>query len=182
MNGCTMVWDSKEKERAYNARRYVENKEMILARNARWTAANPDKVKAISKRYHATPSWREISRAKCARYAATHAVQIAAQRKGYRAEHVEEIRAREAQYRHSHRCNSSTITYHQQKRDNGGTFSSAAWLHVKSLFGQCCAYCGKRVKLTQDHVVPVSKGGWHFSGNIVPACKSCNSRKGNRVV
>ena len=71
--------------------------------------------------------------------------------------------------------------YQHSKRANGGTFPRAAWEHLKALFGHCCAYCGRLTKkLTQDHVVPISKGGWHFSGNIVPACQSCNSQKGNR--
>jgi 5-methylcytosine-specific restriction endonuclease McrA len=43
-----------------------------------------------------------------------------------------------------------------------------------------CAYCGKKVKLTLDHIVPVSKGGRHEIDNAVPACASCNSSKGNK--
>jgi 5-methylcytosine-specific restriction endonuclease McrA len=41
-----------------------------------------------------------------------------------------------------------------------------------------CFYCG-RPATTADHVVPVSKGGGS-AANLVPACKPCNSRKGNR--
>lgn len=43
-----------------------------------------------------------------------------------------------------------------------------------------CYYCGKevgRAGLTMDHVVPVSRGGKSKKGNIVPACKDCNSKK-----
>lgn len=31
-----------------------------------------------------------------------------------------------------------------------------------------------------DHVKPLSMGGWHALMNIRPACRPCNSRKGNR--
>ena len=33
-------------------------------------------------------------------------------------------------------------------------------------------------KLEQEHVIPLSKGGALTLHNIVPACRSCNSKKG----
>ena len=118
-----------------------------------------------------------------ARYRAAHAVQISAQRKEHRAKHHERILAREAQYKTEHPevLNANTANYKNRKRAGGGSFSRVAWAHLKVLFGQRCAYCGERGELTQDHIVPVSKGGWHFSGNIVPACRPCNSSKGNVI-
>ena len=44
-------------------------------------------------------------------------------------------------------------------------------------FDHCCAYCGASGDLEVEHVVPISKGGEHHLGNIVPACHSCNSSK-----
>ena len=46
-----------------------------------------------------------------------------------------------------------------------------------------CAYCGTRcaeADLTVEHIVPVSRGGRHEWTNVVTACRSCNTRKGNR--
>lgn len=43
-----------------------------------------------------------------------------------------------------------------------------------------CHYCGQKFgasELTMDHVVPVARGGTSSPGNIVPACKACNSSK-----
>ena len=43
-----------------------------------------------------------------------------------------------------------------------------------------CHYCGRRVgpkALTADHVVPLIRGGKSARGNMVPACKDCNSKK-----
>ena len=43
-----------------------------------------------------------------------------------------------------------------------------------------CHYCGGRFSaavLTMDHIVPISRGGKSTRGNLVPACKSCNSNK-----
>jgi 5-methylcytosine-specific restriction endonuclease McrA len=44
-------------------------------------------------------------------------------------------------------------------------------------FGHHCAYCGADGDLHIEHVVPISKGGGHAIGNIIPACKDCNFSK-----
>jgi 5-methylcytosine-specific restriction endonuclease McrA len=43
-----------------------------------------------------------------------------------------------------------------------------------------CFYCRRQVgprALTMDHVVPLGRGGASRRGNVVPACKHCNTRK-----
>ena len=43
-----------------------------------------------------------------------------------------------------------------------------------------CYYCGEKfpsTELTMDHVVPLIRGGKSTKGNIVAACKTCNSQK-----
>lgn len=60
--------------------------------------------------------------------------------------------------------------------------TSGDWLNVLAHYGHCCAYCGRKEdKLQQDHVIPLSLGGPHTVSNIVPACRSCNGRKGART-
>jgi 5-methylcytosine-specific restriction endonuclease McrA len=44
-------------------------------------------------------------------------------------------------------------------------------------FDHRCAYCGAGGDLHIEHVVPISRGGGHALGNIVPACESCNYSK-----
>jgi 5-methylcytosine-specific restriction endonuclease McrA len=44
-----------------------------------------------------------------------------------------------------------------------------------------CAYCGTRANLTIDHVLPRSHGGRDAWENLITACQSCNTRKGNRL-
>ncbi len=51
-----------------------------------------------------------------------------------------------------------------------------------------CQYCGRgqralrtRECLTRDHVIPQSRGGTNEWTNVVTACSSCNTRKGNRL-
>src|SRR5216684_60002 len=43
-----------------------------------------------------------------------------------------------------------------------------------------CYYCRRRVPkgmLGMDHVVPLGRGGRSVRGNVVPACKDCNTAK-----
>ena len=44
-----------------------------------------------------------------------------------------------------------------------------------------CAYCPRRAD-TIDHVVPRSRGGAHTWENCVAACRTCNSRKADRLL
>ena len=46
-----------------------------------------------------------------------------------------------------------------------------------------CFYCGSLPEhLEIDHVVPLSRGGRHAIGNLVPACRPCNRAKHARFV
>jgi 5-methylcytosine-specific restriction endonuclease McrA len=42
---------------------------------------------------------------------------------------------------------------------------------------QPCFYCGSAEQLTVDHVIAIARGGRDSIGNLVSACKSCNSQK-----
>jgi len=47
-----------------------------------------------------------------------------------------------------------------------------------------CQYCESELEIytsTYDHVVPRSLGGDHSWENVVTACRSCNSKKGNQL-
>lgn len=49
--------------------------------------------------------------------------------------------------------------------------------------GYRCVYCGEQFaadELTLDHVQPRVRGGDHSEGNLVTACKGCNTLKGHR--
>ena len=60
-------------------------------------------------------------------------------------------------------------------------FTPQDWEAILLRYAYKCAYCRlEKIPLTQDHVIPLSKGGYHHRSNIIPACRSCNSRKGNR--
>lgn len=47
--------------------------------------------------------------------------------------------------------------------------------------GYKCVYCGGKLDLHLDHVVPYSRGGEDSYDNLVTACRNCNLSKGART-
>lgn len=44
-----------------------------------------------------------------------------------------------------------------------------------------CFACGATSDITLDHAIPVSRGGRHSVGNLIPLCRTCNSRKSAKL-
>lgn len=63
--------------------------------------------------------------------------------------------------------------------DSTDTASKEDTLAIKEQHTSCfwCDSLLKYPERTIDHLIPVAKGGKHVLGNLVIACKSCNSRK-----
>lgn len=54
------------------------------------------------------------------------------------------------------------------------------WIELKRRYCYTCLACGRsepEIKLTMDHVIPLSKGGPNTIDNIQPLCVSCNCIK-----
>lgn len=67
---------------------------------------------------------------------------------------------------------------------NGGKHSEKEWSELKEKHNYTCLLCGKKepeIKLTKDHVIPVSKGGDNNITNIQPLCLRCNTKKFNHT-
>lgn len=65
-------------------------------------------------------------------------------------------------------------------RTNVMTLTREQWATIQRRYDYRCAYCHQHKPLTQDHIVPISQGGFHTHVNVIPACQPCNSKKGNR--
>lgn len=76
----------------------------------------------------------------------------------------------------------------KRKRCNQGMnwIRPAKRLAIYMRDGLACAYCGQSIedgiKLTLDHVTPLSRRDTNKETNLVTACLSCNSSRGNRKV
>lgn len=138
--------------RAWRAR----NPEKAKAYRKAWNVKYPEKVKAIQRRkYVANPPDKLKARARVRAWAEANPEKVRANRR------LSQQRRR------------------ARKRQLSSTLTAGQWAAIKAIYGNKCAYCGlKTRKLTQDHVIPVSRGGAYTAANIVPACGKCNSAKG----
>jgi len=67
----------------------------------------------------------------------------------------------------------------RREKEKARSLRKTHWWDRK-IQGGLCHYCGRRVgrdQLTMDHLVPLSRGGKSRKGNLVPACKECNTKK-----
>ncbi len=68
----------------------------------------------------------------------------------------------------------------RREKENARQLRRSRWWSNRIARG-VCHYCGgsfPAASLTMDHVVPIIRGGKSTPGNVVPACKECNSKKG----
>lgn len=63
---------------------------------------------------------------------------------------------------------------------NGGFHTNDEWMTLKAQYNWTCLHCSKvepNIKLTKDHIIPVSRGGTDNIENIQPLCLPCNVKK-----
>lgn len=75
----------------------------------------------------------------------------------------------------------STVTEAELRRERAKArvLRGSQWWKRRISAGRC-HYCDCQVGsrgLSMDHVVPLVRGGRSSRGNVVPACKACNSKK-----
>ncbi len=67
----------------------------------------------------------------------------------------------------------------KRERHKARELRASQWWKRRCAKGRC-HYCNKQIspaELTMDHIVPIARGGKSTRGNVVPACKMCNTKK-----
>lgn len=152
----------REENKAYRLRNAVA----LKIKHAAYYQKHRDRLLAAVKA-------RSLSQAeKISRYHAEHYAKNAARLKAavsaYR-------KANPDKKRHLENCRRA------RKAGNGGTHTLEERQAKFSTCGNVCYYCGRAGRLTVDHMIPLKRGGTNDIANIVPACRSCNSRKHTRT-
>jgi 5-methylcytosine-specific restriction endonuclease McrA len=148
----------------------------------RWRAAHLDKAHAIEKVWRkAHPENKAVNQK---RYSEANREKVrAANRRAY-TQRKEEHRLRHEVYRHTHPEKQLQWNTNRRARVKGakGSHTHAEWQSLLEASSFLCWYCGCSDKpLTRDHIIPLKLGGSNTISNIVPACRSCNSKKGHKL-
>jgi 5-methylcytosine-specific restriction endonuclease McrA len=85
--------------------------------------------------------------------------------------------------------NRDKVYFSNRKRRNvkflaEGSHTQGEWELLRKQYGFVCPYCKKKepeIKLTEDHIIPLSKGGSDYIENIQPLCGRCNSIKNSKT-
>ncbi len=135
-------------------------------------------------RRRARPEVVARERAQCRKYHAKHRTQRIAQMRNWRRHNPEKMRQSVEHWRSANRQTVRDLVRlrSHRVRVSAGSFTQEEWSALCGTYNNCCAYCRRPRKLTVHHVIPVSRGGDSFITNIAPACQSCNSRIGTKIV
>jgi len=102
----------------------------------------------------------------------------------YSSKNREAILKHKSKWRKANRLvsNAITIRYRAKKKGAQGSHTAKEFVLICKKQGGKCAHCGKKRKLTVDHVIPISQGGTNFAYNIEGVCGPCNSAKGAKIL
>lgn len=145
--------------------------------SATWQNENRDKCRNYWRSYHARD--RLASRARSKNYREKNLEQVKAKHRQYMKNNLEYYR--EWSRNHPERAVRGSQRRRSRARALPATLTKEEWENILKAYKNRCAYCRKRPfkgqKLQQDHILALAKGGGYTVNNIIPACRSCNSKK-----
>jgi 5-methylcytosine-specific restriction endonuclease McrA len=150
-------------------------REAARLRAAAWRKANPERSRAAVHAYYETH--KEERLATQARWRDLHRPQVRAYNSAYQKAHLEEVAAKNKAWRAEHQWEQRNGK-HRRRAVRTFSVTERDWLRLVARYRHCCAYCGEYVEdLEMDHVMPLSRGGHHSIGNLLPSCRRCNASK-----
>lgn len=168
--------EHKTEMQEYKKEYYENNKKEISRCAALYYEKNRDEIKLRVKAY------RERNPGKIKAHRELRKKEKSVYNKIYRSENKDKVNACQKSWlaRNKERGLSRTRKWRARLYNApGGGWIPDEEVRLKKDYCNRCAYCGRELPLSMDHVVPLSRGGSNIIENIVPACKSCNSSKKN---
>lgn len=150
-----------------------------------WKLANPNRVKQLNKksREKNIDQIREKAKARKAISYYQNIEKTREERRRYYYANQEKEKAKHREWKRNNRENSVKHTQLDKARKAGVEIEPYNFSIIREYYGNICLCCRRNnVKLTVDHIVPISMGGGDIIQNIQPLCGSCNSKKSRKII
>lgn len=179
---------NREKISKYHKQYYLKNRERILIKTKEYNEKNKEKIAEQKKEYHKkVKEYHNIFMKNY--YIANKEDCLRRSRRNYQKD-KKNVRARHRKYLQTKEGKAadqrSKFKRRAVEKNIINTLTAKEWLNILEVYNYRCVYCGAEFEVenmpTKDHIIPLSKGGHNIKENIVPACKSCNSRKHNKIL
>lgn len=171
---------NKEKRRELNRNLSFEEKEELRKKKREYYHKNIEKMREIDRERR---KWEKPYRNKRdkERYYKKR-VEILQYHREYYQTNKEDVKSRVRQWSSENKDKVRELSRIKRVRKSKahGSHSTNDFYKVCKDFKWECAYCGGHLEkrtATEDHVIPLSKGGSDLINNIIPACRMCNSTK-----
>lgn len=159
---------------------YMQNRESRIAEVEARRKANPEQRKPWGRKYYTKNKSRIL--AQCREWAVNNHPKRLAIYKRYHKKHPD--KARQHSKKRIATGKLAELMHRRRARIRGVGSEKCANLVMLLRCMPLCQYCFRVIggKPTIDHVLPLHRGGAHKLGNLVAACKSCNSSKGVKLL
>jgi 5-methylcytosine-specific restriction endonuclease McrA len=158
-----------EKYRGYVKKYQRENKEKCKRRAYKWRALNIEKVRQIDRERYSKDTVKRKKSSARSRKLRPDAIKKA-QRTWYV---LNKDRVIASNHRRKARLRDS---------DSPGVPTHVFKAKCEESDGRCWYCLAKCDKLQREHVVPISRGGRDEPDNVIPACRTCNSSKKDKLL
>lgn len=148
-------------------------------KNREWQVKNRKLLSDLARKYY----WEnpEVYRSRSRKYSSQNKDLIAVKNFVYKSENAVRLNKQTKEWRIKNP--DKVVEQNNRRRQRvykNGLFAVSA-KEVRKLMSRPCFYCAASSQHL-DHVVPVSRGGRHSIGNLVPSCQKCNQSKANKFI
>lgn len=157
-------------------------KTMDYKRIRNWLFLHPEKIKEYSKRYREKHIEQVRERDRQYNQTPKRRKYLRENDRRYRRKNREKYNARQRKWA---KDNKDYVYFMNKKRlrnkkKTPGSHSFEEWVSLKHSYDFTCPACLRsepEISLTEDHIIPLVKGGTDWITNIQPLCGECNGKK-----